>query len=287
MKTIKVMGLAAAAMLTIPTISSAQNVAVWLDGDLSNGGNNMVEDIDVNIPGANASLVTTAQLATPGFLSGFSTLVMSRYDSSFGTYLSDPNAIANIQSYVGLSGSPGQGAVAAFTDDAGDDLEFSESGDPYVPGLNQLFINAVHAGIVSGHGFVSEYNGAAQTFAANTFGATPLDLLPGDANFPGYDSSAFIYNVGPAGVGNPIDAGVTFPLDDSETSTYMEVVTGVPAANIVDIYDGGDINGDPAIVANAVSINGGTPGVPDAGSSMLLMSLSLGGIAAVRRFVKA
>jgi hypothetical protein len=278
MKKIKVMGLAAVAMLAIPAISSAQNVAVWLDGNLSDGGNPIVQD--VNSLGFTATLVTTAQLDTPGFLNGFSALVQSRYDSYFGSYL-DATAAANVTAYVGAAGSAGQGAVALLSNDASDNLANSSSGDPFDANINALFDNAVKFAVVSGHGFVGEFNGAVQAMAANTAGVPAEDLLTGTASPVGGYGPEFTYGVGPAGAGHPIDAGVTFPFTDSDNTTFLTTITGANPDEIVDIYTSQGIDGVPAVLANVAAQNGGH--APDAGSTMLLMSLSLGGIAAMRR----
>ena len=50
----------------------------------------MVQRIDAL--GYNAELVSTAELATPGFLNSFSAVVVSRYDSGFGSGLSSAAA---------------------------------------------------------------------------------------------------------------------------------------------------------------------------------------------------
>ena len=277
-------GLGAAAMLAIPSVASAQKVAVWLDGSLTDGGNPIVTDI--NLLGYTANLVTTAQLETPGWLTanGYSAVVQSRYDSSFGSYLSAA-AAANITAFVGAAGSANQGAVAVFSNDASDNLANSSSGDPFDANINALFDNAVKFAVVSGHGYVGEFNGAVQAMAANTAGVAPLDLLQGTADGVHGYGPQFTYGVGPAGLGNPIDTGVTFPFTDSDNSTYLTDLTGVDPTDVVDIYTSNGINNEPAVLANHAAIQGGVVGAPDAGSSLLLMSLSLGGIGALRRRV--
>ena len=111
----------------------------------------------------------------------------------------------------------------------------------------------------------------------------------GDAGLLGFQSiGSFVYAPGPVGAGNPIDAGVTFPFTDGETSTFGMVVTGADPNNIVDVYsvDNPDFDGVPAVVANKFVISGGHPGVPDAASTGLLCLFSLVGLAAARRWVR-
>ena len=229
-----------------------------------------------------------SDLDTPGFLNSFDALVMSRFDSAFGVNTLDAAAITNIQSYVGLAGDPGQGGVAVFTNDAADTFVGSGSGDPADLNTTQLFINMATFAAASGHGYVGEYNGGAMAFESNANGSA-LGLLTGDAGLLGFQSiGSFVYAPGPVGAGNPIDAGVTFPFTDGETSTFGMVVTGADPNNIVDVYsvDNPDFDGVPAVVANKFVISGGHPGVPDAASTGLLCLFSLVGLAAVRRWVR-
>jgi hypothetical protein len=194
--------------------------AVWLDGSTTpgGGGNGILTSLDHAFGTGDYTLVTTAQLATPGFLSPFKAVIVSRFDSSFGTNLSAA-AAANVTAFVGTPG-PTQGAVAVFTNDAADNFFGSTSGDPFDANLNRLFVNAATFAAASGHGYIGELNGAIMAMTANTAGDAALGLLPGTAS--GVRSIApqqFVYNVGPIGSGNAIDAGVTFPFTDSDTST--------------------------------------------------------------------
>ena len=82
----------------------------------------------------------------------------------------------------------------------------------------------------------------------------------------------FVYNVGPIGSGNPIDAGVTFPFTDGDTSTFLTDITGANPNNIVDIYTSPGINGEPAVLANSFAIN---PGVPEPATwAMMLLGFA-------------
>jgi hypothetical protein len=209
------------------------------------------------------TLVTTADLEDPGFLNAYKTVIVSRYDSDFGSSLSAA-AAANIAAYVGSGAS--QGGVAVFTNDAADDFYGATTGDPYVPDLDQLFVNAATYTEASGHGFIGEYNGAVMAFDTNSAGYASIGLLQGNASAThGSSDGTFVYGVGPIGGSNPIDAGVTFPLDDTETSTFLTDVTGYDPNNVVDVYtSGGILDGEPAILANHFVISGGGgPAAPE------------------------
>jgi hypothetical protein len=256
--------------------------AVWLDGDTTpgGGGNGIVSSLDRAFGAGDYVLVTTADLETPGFLNAYKAVIVSRYDSSFGTSLSSA-AAANISSYVGSGAS--QGGVAVFTNDAADDFYGATTGDPYVPDLDQLFVNAATYAAASGHGFIGEYNGAVMAFDSNSAGYASIGLLQGNASATyEYEGGTFVYGVGPIGAGNPIDAGVSFPLDDTETSTFLTDVAGYDPNNVVDIYTTqGSINGEPAILANHFVISGGGgsgPTVPEPSTwaMMLLGFVGLG-----------
>ena len=282
--------------LAVPLVSNASpgEFAVWMDGQTSDGGNPIDTELDTMFGAGSAVLVTSAQLDTPGFLAanGFSAVVVTREGSNFGTNL-DATAVANIQAYVGTAGSAGQGGVAVFTNDAADNLGAGDGGDPGDPDITQLFQNAATFAAASGHGYLGEFNGAAQAFASNTYGATPLDLLTGSAGPVGAQSGGaqnqFVYGVGPIGAGNAIDAGVTFPFTDADETTYLTIVTGANPNNIVDIYTDPSTSGDPAVLANQFVITRGKPsnGAPDAASTTLLLALGLVAMLAVRRLQPA
>ena len=260
---------------------AAFSYAVWLDGSLTDGGNAIPSRLTAL--GNSVTLVTTAQLETPGFLNSFDAIVVSRYDSSFGSFLS-ASAAANVASYVG-SGA-GQGGVAVFTNDMADNLLGSGSGDPFDSNLDQLFVNAATFAAQSHHGYIGEFNGAVMAMSSNSASAPALGLLQGSANgVHGYGPD-FTYGVGPIGAGNPIDAGVTFPFTDADHSTFLTDISGANPNNIVDVYTSDRINGEPAVLANSFVISGGHPGVPDVASTGLLCLMSLIGLGAIRRLIR-
>lgn len=267
-------------ILAIPSIGSATKFAVWLDSNLSDGGNAIPSRLNSAFGAGSATLVTTTQLETGGFLNSFDAVVVSRYDASFGSFLS-PTAAANIKAYVGSG--PSQGGVAVFTNDMADNLSGSSSGDPFDANLDRLFVNAATFAAASHHGYIGEFNGAVMAMASNSNGVSALGLLQGSASTLGGYGPQFHYGVGPIGSGNPIDAGVTFPFTDTDDSTFLTRITGADPNNIVDIYTdtlppgANSINGLPAVLANEFVISGGGGGaVPEPGTMLLLGSGLIG-----------
>lgn len=280
--------LAVCAALTATPIaaSAAPTFAVWLDGNTTpgGGGNGILPSLTNTYGVGSYTLVSTANLETPGFLSSYSAIIVSRYDAGFGTSLSAA-AAANVAAYVGSGAT--QGGVAAFTNDLADNLFGATGGDPFDTNLNQLFVNATQFAAASGHGYVGEFNGAVMAVSSNSAGFASLGLLPGSASSLGGYGPQFFYGVGPIGTGNAIDAGVTFPFTDSDNTTFLTRITGVDPNNVVDVYTSNDsINGLPAVLANQFVISGGGGGgggtsVPEP-ASLALLGISFAGVGALR-----
>jgi hypothetical protein len=196
--------LASTALIALFAAAPAMSAdfAVWLDGDTSpgGGGNGILTTLDNSFGPGDYTLVTTAQLETPGFLDSFKTVIVSRYDSGFGDSLSAA-AAANIASYVG-SGST-EGGVAAFTNDASDNLFGSSSGDVYDANINQLFVNAAKFAVESGHGYIGEFNGAVMAMSSNSAGFPAIGLLPGSADGVHAYGPLFTMVLGPSGPAIP------------------------------------------------------------------------------------
>ena len=259
-----------------PAPASALPFAVWLDGNTTpgGGGNPILTEIDHYFGTGDYQLVSTANLETPGFLNSFGAIVVSRFDSGFGTSLS-ALAAANVAAYVGVGAT--QGGVALYTNDIADNL-YGAKTDPYDPNLDALFRNGLTYASASGHGYIGEFNGAVMGVTSNTAGFASLGLVQGTASAVGGYGPTFTYGVGPIGAGNPIDAGVTFPFTDGDGTTYLTQVTGTNPNNVVDIYTSNDsINGLPAVLANQfVIFGGGTP--PTSVPEPMTLSLVAAGV---------
>jgi hypothetical protein len=260
--------LATVACLALANVGTAAQpkFAVWLDGNTSagGGGNGILTSLDHAFGTGSYTLVTTAQLETAGFLASYQALIVSRSGSSFGGALS-AGARTNVAAWVGSGAS--QGGVALFTNDLADNLFGATSGDPFDANLDRLFVNAATYAAATGHGYIGEFNGS--------FEAIAMGLLPGSANAVHGTSGSggvFIYNVGPIGATNAIDAGVTFPFTDLDHTLYRTDITGAAADNIVDVYADNSL---PAVLANSAVIKGGLAGAVTAASVPTLSTWGL------------
>jgi hypothetical protein len=232
---------AAISFLAVSPKSSAQQFAVWLDGQPAAADDAILTSLDHAFGPGHWAVVSTADLETPGFLDSFDTLIMSRSGASFGTTSISAMAQANITAYVGSGLS--QGNIVLFTNDAKDNFFGTPVGDPFDPNVDQLFVNAANFASASHHGFIGEFNGT--VIALNS-----LHLLAGSAGALRYYGPAFTYGMGPVGAASPINAGLKFPFTDLDASTYLTDVSGANPNDVVTIFTSEGVAGEPAVLVN-------------------------------------
>ena len=193
-------------------------------------GDNATNDfINAQFGPGSATLVTDAQLATPGFLNVFDAFYYTRNGTSLGTSLSAA-AAANVESYVG-----GDGSVVLLDADFADALGSS----PFVDTLTR---NAVLFAAESGHGYIGEFNGAFAALNSNSSGLRPLGIIDGAA---GAFTTAGIGAITPtaAGSGNALLRGLTFPTDPDSVELSVPIAGLDPNAILAQFA------GAPAVIA--------------------------------------
>ena len=182
---LKALGISLAALMMAGPASAVPQFAVWLDGVLGPNSNAIPGRLNSFFGAGAATLVTTAQLETVGFLTPFDTVIVSRNGSSFGTFLT-ALAAANVKAYVGAPG-PLQGGVALFTNDAADNLLGAASGDPFDANIDRLFTNAAGFAAATHHGYIGEFNGALSGASATELGAAAVKAAVERAGIGGED----------------------------------------------------------------------------------------------------
>src|SRR4051794_12100969 len=206
--------------LSVPSAASASRVAVFGDNAIDNA---------LTAAGHTVSLVTDAQLATPGFLDGFDALVYTRDGFSLGASLSQA-AADNVKAYVRrtvlLNGD--------FADSVPADAEVTD-----------LLRNSVAWAAATHHGYVGEFNGAFAGLTSNASGLRALGLVSGSAS--GFTGSGIATIAAtPAGASHPVLNGVALPRDPADEDVGA-IVSGVAASKVLARYTA---NNNPAVIAS-------------------------------------
>jgi hypothetical protein len=243
----------AAAALVILGLSGLQanaiNIAVF--------GNNSFQTYINSQSGYSVTVVSDANLSTPGFLNAYDAFVYTRNGSEFGGGLSAA-AAANVSAWV-------TGNAVLFNADWFDDLGNANT---------QLLVkNAVDYVAAGGHGYIGEFNGAVAALTSNSNGFTPLNLMPGHAGELNYlnGGSGGSVSLTASGIGHSVTSGVSFPVNPGGVE-YGAALSGYNALNVLATFDGGN----PAILAR-------TAAVPEPGSVAMLVGLSISGAGLVAR----
>ncbi len=244
------LGLVAAAPSAQAIGSATGSIAVFGDNETDN---------TLSAMGYTTTLVTDAQVATPGFLDSFDAFYFTRNGDSYGTGLSTA-AAAKVAAYVGADGN----TVLLNGDFADNLLSWS-----YDPEIAQLTGNAVEFAVASGHGFIGEFNGAVSALTSNSNSFSPIGLISGSAGPLTCCPASGTVSIVPAGVGHPVLDGVAFPYDPSNLE-FGAVMSGIASSLVLATYP----DGSPAIVAQGTSNDPPTITVP---SDMTVEGNTVGG----------
>ena len=194
-------------------------------------GDNATDNFINSTYGAgSATLVTDAQLSTPGFLNNYDAFYYTRNGTSLGQSLSAA-AVANVSSYVGARGN-----VVLMNGDFADALGSS-------PFVQTLVTNAVNFATSTGHGYIGEFNGAFAGLSSNSNSLTPIGLIPGAGGALTTSGITTIAQAA-AGVNHPVTAGLTFPTDPPDVELGVPI-SGINTNLVLATYAGGA----PAIIA--------------------------------------
>jgi CARDB protein len=197
-------------------VVNTNRIAVWASS-ADPGGNGIVSFINAML-GFSATVVSTADLETAGFLNTFNALYVTRSGASFGTGLS-ALAATNVKAYVDA------GPVVLFMNDWDDNLPTSAVGDARDDTTSQLIMNAITRA-ARRHGYVGEFNGAAMALSTNANGFIPLGLITGNAAALGMIPCASV-TFTPDGSAIQGSAPSTFvPADTSCTGSAATVAVG-------------------------------------------------------------
>jgi hypothetical protein len=233
--------------LTGPT-AAAQDHTVAVFGD------NYTDDY-LNSAGFTATVVSNADLETPGFLNGFDAFFYTRDNADTpGPSLSSA-AAANVQAYVAAAGR-GVLLNGDFADTINPDLVTPD------PDVQQLFTNAVDWAASTGHGYIGEYTGAAAGLSSNSDGLTPLGFVDGSAGVLQDGPALGPIDETTAGANSAVLEGISFPMtDETGERSFGSLFTGLTTGHVLATYEN---NGNPAIIdfstPDPPTLNEATPG---------------------------
>jgi hypothetical protein len=244
-----VIGLSAVAMTSTTSVGATT-------GSIAVFGDNETDDT-LSAMGYAVTIVTDAQIATPGFLGAFDAFYFTRNGSEFGDGLSEAAAAA-VRNYVGSDGN-----IVLLNGDFADPLMLNDAE------IIELTGNAVDFAVQSGHGFVGEFNGAVSALTSNSDDFVPLGLISGSAGPLASGPANGTITVAAAGIGHPVLDGVGLPFDPVDVD-FGPAMTGVDSALVLARYS----NGTPAIVAKGTANDPPAISVP---SDMTVEGNAVGG----------
>src|SRR3954468_8745906 len=215
--------LALATLLVVPASSLAANVAVL--------GNNQTDEV-LAAGGNTVTLVTDAQVATPGFLDSFDVFVFTRNGIAFNPVLS-AGAAAQVRAFtkraVLLNGD--------FADGLNNDQE-----------IKDLYVSSVRWAGEHGGGYIGELEGATAGLTSNADGQPALNFLAGTAAAASFGGLTLTIVETPAGQDSPVLDGVTFPHSSTDVN-FAAGITGASSPQVLARYQS---NNNPAILAGEV-----------------------------------
>src|SRR3954468_13349073 len=190
--------LALATLLVVPASSLAANIAVL--------GNNDTDEV-LAAAGNTVTLVTDAQVATPGFLDGFDVFVFTRNGIAFNGVLSDA-AAAQVRAFtkraVLLNGD--------FADGLSSDQE-----------IKDLYVSSVRWAGEHGGGYIGELEGATAGLAGNADGQPVLNFLPGSATASSFSGLSTTIVATAAGANHPVLDNVSLPHASSDLNFQASI----------------------------------------------------------------
>ena len=228
-------------------------------------GDNQTDEFINTLGGFTATVVTDAQIATPGFLAAFDAFVYTRDGASFGSTLSAA-AAAEVKSFV-------TGNVTLLVGDFADGISTDTN-------IQTLYTNALNFITTGGKGYLGEFNGAVAALTSNSDGFTALDLVAGSAGGLGFGNGNSADRLVATQPGHPVLTGAGLPINPDAVEFGALVTVVDPSVVIAEFVNGID-NNAPGIIAAAVGPND----VPAPGTLALLAAglATLGGMKSRRK----